>query len=78
MATHWVLRPTSRDLQAVVLRKCTSDLRYFRREIVLTKRSAEHQYWRTKPKCVASIAMIRFQTLAIVLVGEMPLHKKAR
>ena len=63
---------------AVVLRKCTSDLRSVRREVVLTKHSAEYQYWRNKPKSVASIAMIRFQTLAIVLVGEMPLLKKSK
>lgn len=59
-----------------MLRKCTSNLRSFRRDVLLTKHSAEYQYWRTKPKSVASIAMIRFQTLAIVLDGEMPLLKK--
>ena len=63
---------------AVVLRKCTSDLRSFRRDVLLTKHSVDFQDWRTKPKSVASIAMIHFQTLAIVLVGEMPLLKKAR
>ena len=78
MATLWVLRRTSLNPQAVVLRKCKSNLRSFRRDVLSTKRSAEYQYWRTKPKSVASIAMIRFQTLAIVLDGEMPLLKKSK
>ena len=78
IAKRWVLRRTSLNPQAVVLRKCTSNLRSFRRDVLLTKHSAEYQYWRTKLKSVASIAMIGFQTLAIVLVGEMPLLKKAR
>ena len=78
MATLWVLRRTSLNPQAVVLRKCKSNLRSFRRDVLSTKRSAEYQYWRTKPKSVASIAMIHFQTLAIVLVGEMPLLKKSK
>ena len=61
---------------AVVLRKCTSDLRSFRRDVLLTKHSVDFQDWRTKPKSVASIAMIRFQTLATSEAGQCHCIKK--